>query len=337
MGQFLQWNPNETNQETDAQYLADSQRASGAVNDTPLPAPLGNKAFYQWSTFCAAFGQMMANKPGAYVLDDSSESALAAVLANILTESDTEPNIISVAYSPTPAFNAADSNGFQMALSGNITSSTISGVTAGQLLAFYFAQDSAGSRTVNWPAVFTGTVQPDPTPNSVSVILFRADLGGTARAVSPLISNNGVFFASPTSFSSSVSVSGNLTAPTQESSDNSTNAATTAWCRFGFDVNLAAKGHIKFPSWLGGFMVQWASGSQMSSVGSQGISWDINFANQCLAAFTSTIASGGDGDGTNLSYFTIDAWNQSTATVYFHRNADHAYDPATPVVLGIGY
>jgi hypothetical protein len=160
------------------------------VNDTPLPAPLGNKAFYQWSTFCAAFGQMMANKPGAYVLDDSSESALAAVLANILTESDTEPNIISVTYSPTPVFNAANSNGFQMTLSGNIASSTISGVTAGQLIAFYFAQDSVGGRTVSWPYSFVGALQPDPTPFAVSVMLFRADLTGNPRAVSPMISNN---------------------------------------------------------------------------------------------------------------------------------------------------
>jgi hypothetical protein len=211
MGQFLQWNPNETNQETDAQYLADSQRASGAVNDTPLPAPLGNKAFYQWSTFCAAFGQMMANKPGAYVLDDSSESALAAVLANILTESDTEPNIISVMYSPTPVFNAADSNGFQMTLAGNVTSSTISGVTAGQLIAFYFAQDSVGGRTVSWPSSFVGALQPDPTPYAVSVMLFRADLTGNPRAVSPMISNNYLFGNTP---------------PT---GDNSTKIATTAF------------------------------------------------------------------------------------------------------------
>ena len=213
MGKFLQWNPNETNQETDAQYLADSQRASGAVNDTPLPAPLGNKAFYQWSTFCAAFGQMMANKPGAYVLDDSSESALAAVLANILTESDTEPNIISVTYSPTPVFNAANSNGFQMTLSGNIASSTISGVTAGQLLAFYFAQDSVGGRTVSWPSSFVGALQPDPTPYAVSVMLFRADLTGNPRAVSPMISNNGMFGVTP------------------PANDNSTLLATTAFVR----------------------------------------------------------------------------------------------------------
>ena len=197
MGRFLQWNPNETNQETDAQYLADSQRTSGAVNDTPLPAPLGNKAFYQLSTFCAAFDQMMANKPGAYTLDDSNVNALASVLSNILTESDTEPNIVSIPYSPTPAFNAAESNGFQMTLTGNITSSTIGGVLPGQLVAFYFAQDSVGGRTVSWPTSFVGAIQPDTAPNAVSVMLFRSDLAGTLRAVSPMISNNGLFGVTP--------------------------------------------------------------------------------------------------------------------------------------------
>jgi hypothetical protein len=131
---------------------------------------------------------MMANK--GYSTSDASVSALAAVLANILTEADTEPNLISVSYSPTPVFNAADSNGFQMTLAGNITSSTISGVTTGQLIAFYFAQDSVGGRTVSWPSSFVGALQPDPTPYAVSVILFRSDLTGNPRAVSPMISNN---------------------------------------------------------------------------------------------------------------------------------------------------
>jgi hypothetical protein len=273
MGQFLQWNPNETNQETDAQYLADSQRASGAVNDTPLPAPLGNKAFYQWSTFCAAFGQMMANKPGAYVLDDSSESALAAVLANILTESDTEPNIISVAYSPTPAFNAADSNGFQMALSGNITSSTISGVTAGQLIAFYFAQDSVGGRTVSWPSSFVGAIQPDPTPYAVSVMLFRADLTGNPRAVSPMISNNGMFVPNP---------------PT--SADSTLRAATTSWVQGlissltgGFSYSLSSNGYVKFPSWVGGLILQW--GNWYKTTAYNTVSFTIPFPSSCFGVF----------------------------------------------------
>ena len=195
---FLVWNPNETNQETDAQYLADSQRTGGAVDNTPLPAPLGNKGFHQWSTFCSAFGKMMANKPGEYSTSDADVDVLAAVLSNLLTESDLGTQIISVAYSPTPAFNAASSNGFQMTLAGNITSSTIAGITPGQLLAFYFVQDSVGGRTVSWPSSFVGTIQPDPSPNSVSVMLFRADISGVPRAVSPMISNNGVFFGTIT-------------------------------------------------------------------------------------------------------------------------------------------
>src|ERR1035437_3898868 len=208
---FVQFNPSATNQETDAQYLADSQRAGGYGVDNIVPSPLLNKATYQPTTFCAAFGQMMANK--GYSTSDASVSALAAVLANILTEADTEPNLISVSYSPTPVFNAADSNGFQMTLAGNITSSTISGVTTGQLIAFYFAQDSVGGRTVSWPSSFVGALQPDPTPYAVSVMLFRADLTGNPRAVSPMISNNGMFGVTP------------------PANDNSTMIATTAFVR----------------------------------------------------------------------------------------------------------
>ena len=36
-------------------------------------------------------------------------------------------------------------------------------------------------------------MQPDTAAASVSVMLFRADLGGIARAVTPMVSNNGVF------------------------------------------------------------------------------------------------------------------------------------------------
>ena len=284
---FVQFNPGAANQETDAQYLADAQRLAGYGTDQIVPSPLLNKATYQPTTFCAAFGQMLAAK--GFTNSDASVSALAAVLANILTTADLLPDLISVAYSPTPSFNAAASNGFQMTLSGNISSSSCPGITAGQLLAFYFVQDSAGSRTVNWPTGFTGTVQPDPAPNSVSVILFRADIGGTARAVSPLISNNGVFFASPTSFSSSVSVAGNLTAPTQSSSDNSTNVATTSWvntwARIGLSLSLGTNGYVGLPSWLGGWMIQWgvSSAPDLGSGGPLGVSFNGGgFPTQCF-------------------------------------------------------
>lgn len=190
---FLQWNPSQSNQESDSTYLADSQRTGGAVDNTPLPAALGNKVFYQASTFIAAFCGMLAAKN--YSTSDASLSALQAVLANIVTENDQIPAILSVAYSPTPGFNAAAANGFQMTLGGNVTSSAITGITPGQLVAFYFIQDAVGGRTVVWPVSFLGASQPDPAPNAISLMLFRASLDGVARPAGPMMSSNGLFLA----------------------------------------------------------------------------------------------------------------------------------------------
>ena len=258
---FQVWNPNETNQETDAQYLADSQRVGGAVDNTPLPAPLGNKGFHQWSTFCAAFGKMMANKPGAYNTSDADVDVLAAVLSNLLTESDLGVQIISVPYSPTPIFNAASSNGFQMALTGNITSSTISGITPGQLLAFYFAQDSVGGRSISWPSSFVGALQPDLTPYAVSIQLFRADLSAIPRSASPMISNNYLFGITP------------------PSGDSSTKIATTAFVTGGFTSGSSGGSYWqKDPN---GLIRQWGTTSPFGS-GSRNAQLAIEFPNPAL-------------------------------------------------------
>jgi hypothetical protein len=191
MGRFIQFNPAAVNQETDAQYLADSQRAGGYGVDNTVPSPLLNKATYQPTTFCTAFNDMMLAK--GYTLDDADVNVLAAVLANVITDADLEPNVMVVGYSPTPTFNAAEANGFQMTLAGNITASSIAGVSPGQLIAFYFAQDATGGRTVSWPSGFVGALQPDPAANSVSVQMFRADLSSVPRAVTAMVSNNGTF------------------------------------------------------------------------------------------------------------------------------------------------
>jgi hypothetical protein len=187
---LLQFNPAAINQQNDATYLADSNRTGGFGTDAIVPSPLLNKVIYQSSTFIAAFGQMMAAK--GYTTSDADVSVLAAVLANLITEADELPSIATVAYSPTPAFNAGAANGFQMTLSGNVTASTITGVTAGQLVAFYFLQDATGGRTVSWPAGVTGTVQPDPTPSAITLFLFRADLSSVLHAAAPSVSSAGL-------------------------------------------------------------------------------------------------------------------------------------------------
>lgn len=184
---FLQWNNAAINQETDAEYLVDSQRVGGAPVTGTAPSKTMNKFYYQASTFVAAFGAMMAAK--GFSVSDADVGVLQAVLANISTSADFRPLITTLGYSPTPNFAANTADGFQFPLNGNITSSTISGQTNGQTIAFYMSQDATGGRTIAWPGNFFGMTQPDPTPNAMSMFLVRVDNGGNVHALTPSISS----------------------------------------------------------------------------------------------------------------------------------------------------
>lgn len=81
-----QWNPTAVNQETDAEYVADSQRAGGATNPAIFEAELANKAYYQWSTFLTALFQAFAAK--GYTTSDSNLSSLTAQCLNFTTAAD---------------------------------------------------------------------------------------------------------------------------------------------------------------------------------------------------------------------------------------------------------
>lgn len=204
-----QWNPTAVNQETDAQYTADSTRAGGAVDPTVFLSLLGNKAFYQWSTYLTALFTAFANK--GFTTSDSNLSTLTAQCANFLTTADTLPPIQAVVYAPTPTFNAGAASGFQMTLAGNVTGITITGAAPGELIAFYFVQDATGGRTVNgWPSyVDAGSIpQPDPVANSCTLYLFKVDLTGGIHPAAPVISGDGTRVTNLTA-SGNVTVAGN--------------------------------------------------------------------------------------------------------------------------------
>lgn len=83
---FLQWNPNAANQESDAAYKADSMRSGGAGTGAIFPSVTANKAFFQWSTFIAAMAASLAAKN--YNMLDSNFANLQSALNNLITTND---------------------------------------------------------------------------------------------------------------------------------------------------------------------------------------------------------------------------------------------------------
>ncbi len=100
MGQFLQWDPSQTNMETDQQYSADPTRAGGAVDGSPFPAILANKLFYQCTTFIASFALMLTN--AGYSIEDSASAALVAQLSAAVALLKS-PQFTGTPLAPTPA------------------------------------------------------------------------------------------------------------------------------------------------------------------------------------------------------------------------------------------
>lgn len=173
---FLQFNPNQTNQESDSAYSADSLRSGGIPSGAILPSVLLNKLFYQLCTFVAAFAQMMANK--GFNMSDANFNTLVATLTAVQTTADGRLPLQTVTYGPSITFDGNVANGFDVTLLGNVTSSSLLNVYPGQILTFVIAQDGVGGRTFSWPSNVIGAGAVDISPNAVSIQRFavRKDL-----------------------------------------------------------------------------------------------------------------------------------------------------------------
>jgi hypothetical protein len=82
----------------------------------------------------------------------------------------------AVTFSATPAFAfGSGATTFEITLTGNVTSSTVSGATAGQPATFILCQDATGSRTFVWPAGFKGNMTIGTTASKCNVQNFVYD------------------------------------------------------------------------------------------------------------------------------------------------------------------
>ena len=109
-----------------------------------------------------------------------SDSASLAKLSssNVFTAQQTAPNFVGVigsesdiAFSATPTFSATVNLNY-LALTGNVTSSTLAAGKNGQSISFVLCQDATGSRTFAWPANVRGGMTIGSTASKCSSQMF---------------------------------------------------------------------------------------------------------------------------------------------------------------------
>jgi hypothetical protein len=105
-----------------------------------------------------------------------------------LASSGATSGFTSMAFSATPVFDASVTNTFKITLTGNVTSSTLVNVAAGQPLNFIVCQDANGSRTISWPSNLKGAMTIGTTASKCSAQSFVYD-GVNAYATGPGASN----------------------------------------------------------------------------------------------------------------------------------------------------
>ena len=82
--------------------------------------------------------------------------------------------LLLIAFSPTPNFPGDTFTALAITLNGNVTSSTTSGLVAGNLYTFIIAQDSTGGWTFAWPPSVLGATAVDPEAGSLTIQTFVA-------------------------------------------------------------------------------------------------------------------------------------------------------------------
>lgn len=117
--------------------------------------------------------QLQYNNAGAFggtagVTWDAANTTLSVAAA-------AKSPFVAVTYGATTTIDCETGNDFRIAMTGNISTLTISNPADGQTIAVVFVQDATGSRTVSWPASFTWVGQTAPSlstaANSIDILV----------------------------------------------------------------------------------------------------------------------------------------------------------------------
>lgn len=108
--------------------------------------------------------------------------------------------------------------------------------------------------------------------------------------------------------------------------DNSTRPASTEWVRSamlaiataaGFAVSLATNGYIKFPSWLGGLIIQWGTSANVAADTNITVSFPLAFPQSCYIVILTDYAN----LASKSVCWAIDAQTLSGSTLHWSPGA----------------
>ena len=120
-------------------------------------------------------------------------------------------------------------------------------------------------------------------------------------------------------------------ASSPDAADNSKKIATTEWAAFGFVIVKSSPGYIKFPTWMGGLIIQWGQVGSIAGNGNQTVTYPLQFPNQCF----SVVATAG---ANNVGYPAISGVNASianqTSFIAYNTSASLATQPGLYVAIG---
>lgn len=92
--------------------------------------------------------------------------------------------VVAVSYSATPVFDASAGSSFTITLTGNVTSSTLNNIVAGQTVTFKIVQDGTGGRSFVWPTNVLGGMTIDDAAAAINCQQFHCFDGTNLEAIS---------------------------------------------------------------------------------------------------------------------------------------------------------
>lgn len=171
------------NVESQASYAGDASTGAGFSAGVAASAKC-NKVWRQGAFVAHCVSQFIVNVLSVSTPDDGDDTTWVANFIKAIKKTFNNVHTpVIVAFSATPTFDCSLGDTFEITLTGNVTSSTISNAVAGQRLLFCIIQDGTGGRTFAWSGSALGSGAIDPGINARSVQEFYVANDGSIRAI----------------------------------------------------------------------------------------------------------------------------------------------------------